>query len=147
MMADTFQLEIVTPGRKVISEQVEELQMPGKKGYLGILAGHAPLVTELAAGEITYRRAGEANPVRLAVAWGFAEVLPDKTTLLAEVAERPEEIDVEAAKKLRELALERLRGANEVEDVHRYTREYEAAQTRLEVAARAGLADMANLVP
>ena len=66
---------------------------------------------------------------------------------LAEVAERPEEIDVEAAKKLRAQALERLRGANEVEDVHRFTREYEAAQTRLEVAARSGLADMANLVP
>jgi F-type H+-transporting ATPase subunit epsilon len=146
-MAETFQLEIVTPERKVVSERVEELQMPGKKGYLGILAGHAPLVTELAAGEITYRRAGETNPVRLAVAWGFAEVLPNKTTMLAEVAERPEEIDVEAAKKLRTLALERLRGANEVEDVHRYTREYETAQNRLEVAARAGLADMANLVP
>jgi len=146
-MPDTFQLDIVTPERKVVSEQVEELQLPGRKGYLGILAGHAPLVTELAAGEITYRKAGDANPVRLAVAWGFAEVLPDKTTLLAEIAERPEEIDVEAAKKLRAQALERLRGANEVEDVHRFTREYEAAQTRLEVAARSGFADMANLVP
>ena len=52
-MADTFQLEIVTPERKVVSEQVEEIQLPGRKGYLGILAGHAPLVTELAAGEIT----------------------------------------------------------------------------------------------
>jgi len=112
-------------------------------GYLGILAGHAPLVTELAAGEISYRKPGETNPTRLAVAWGFAEVLPDKTTLLAEIAERPEEIDVEAAKKLRAQALERLRNASEVEDVHRFTREYEAAQTRIEVAARAGLADMA----
>ncbi|HEY0565830.1 MAG TPA: F0F1 ATP synthase subunit epsilon [Terriglobales bacterium] len=146
-MADTFQLEIVTPERKVVSEQVEEVQLPGKKGYLGILAGHAPLITELAAGEITYRRTGDAKEQRLAVAWGFAEVLPDKTTLLAEIAERPEEIDVEAAKKLRALALERLRSASEVEDVHRYTREYEAAQTRLEVAARAGFADMANIVP
>jgi len=146
-MPDTFQLEIVTPERKVVSEQVEELQLPGRKGYLGILAGHAPLVTELAAGEITYRKAGDANLVRLAVAWGFAEVLPNKTTLLAEIAERPEEIDVEAAKKLRAHALERLRGASEVEDVHRFTREYEAAQMRLEVAARSGFADMANLVP
>jgi F-type H+-transporting ATPase subunit epsilon len=145
-MADTFQLEIVTPERKVVSEQVEEVQLPGKKGYLGILAGHAPLITELAAGEITYR-SGDTKEQRLAVAWGFAEVLPNKTTLLAEIAERPEEIDVEAAKKLRTLALEKLRSASEVEDVHRYTREYEAAQTRLEVAARAGFADMANIVP
>lgn len=146
-MADTFQLEIVTPDRKVISEQVEEVQLPGSKGYLGILAGHAPLITELAAGEITFKGAGDAKITRLAVAWGFAEVLPDKTTLLAEIAERPEEIDVEAAKKLRAHALEMLRSANEVEEVHRYTREYEAAQTRIEVAAREGIADMANLVP
>ncbi|MBV9671080.1 MAG: ATP synthase F1 subunit epsilon, partial [Acidobacteriales bacterium] len=116
-------------------------------GYLGILAGHAPLVTELAAGEITYRRPGETQPVRLAVAWGFAEVLPDRTTLLAEIAEKPEEIDVEMAKKLRAQALERLRNASEVEDVHRYTRDYETAQNRIEVAARAGFSDMANIVP
>ncbi len=146
-MADTFQLEIVTPERKVVSDQVEEMQLPGRNGYLGILPGHAALITELAAGEITYKKAGESEVHRLAVAWGFAEVLPDKTTLLAEIAERPEEIDIEAAKKLRALALERLRNASEVEDVHRYTRDYEAAQMRLEVAARAGLADMANLVP
>jgi F-type H+-transporting ATPase subunit epsilon len=146
-MADTFQLEIVTSERKVVSQQVEAVQLPGKKGYLGILAGHAPLITELAAGEISFKTPGDSKEQRLAVAWGFAEVLPDKTTLLAEIAERPEEIDVEAAKRLRALALERLRNASEVEDVHRYTREYEAAQTRLEVASRAGLADVANLVP
>lgn len=144
---DTFQLEIVTPERKVVSEQVEEMQLPGSNGYLGILPGHAALITQLAAGEITYKKPGESEVHRLALAWGFAEVLPDKTTLLAEIAERPEDIDIEAAKKLRALALERLRNANEVEEVHRYTRDYEAAQMRLEVAARAGLADMANLVP
>jgi F-type H+-transporting ATPase subunit epsilon len=146
-MADTFQLEIVTPERMVVSEQVEELQLPGRKGYLGILAGHAPLVTELAAGEITYRKKGDANVTRLAVAWGFAEVLPTKTTMLAEVAERPEEIDVEGAKKVRAHALEKLKGAAEEQDVHHYTREYEAAEAKLEVAARAGIGDMANIVP
>jgi F-type H+-transporting ATPase subunit epsilon len=146
-MADTFLLEIVTPERKVVSEQVEEAQLPGKKGYLGILPGHAPLITELSAGAITFRRSGESREQRLAVAWGFAEVLPDKVTLLAEMAARPEEIDIEAAKKLRAHALERLRNAAEVEDVHRFTRDYESAQTQIEVAAQAGLADMANIVP
>lgn len=146
-MAETFQLEIVTPERKVVSEQVEEVQLPGRKGYLGILAGHAPLITELAAGEITYKKPGDAQVTRLAVAWGFAEVLPNKTTMLAEVAERPEDIDIEGAKKVRANALEKLKGAAEEHDVTRYTREYEAAQTQLEVAARAGISDMANIVP
>jgi len=146
-MADTFQLEIVTPERKVVSQEVTEVQLPGRNGYLGILAGHAPLITELSAGEITYTVAGEASAHRLAVAWGFGEVLPEKTTLLAEVAERPEEIDIERAKQDRARALAHLRDVTAEEDVYRYQREYETAQTRLEVAARAGLADMANLVP
>ncbi len=109
-MADTFQLEIVTPEKMVVSEQVEEVQLPGRKGYLGILAGHAPLITELAAGEITYKKPGDSKVTRLAVAWGFAEVLPNKTTMLAEVAERPQEIDIEGAKKVRAHALEKAAG-------------------------------------
>lgn len=146
-MAETFEIVIVTPERMVVSEQVEELQLPGRKGYLGILAGHAPLITELAAGEITYKKPGDTKVTRLAVAWGFAEVLPNKTTMLAEVAERPEDIDVESAKKVRAHALAKLKDATEEHDVTRYTREYEAAQTKLEVAAHAGIGDMANIVP
>ncbi len=69
----------------------EEVQIPGKNGYLGVLPGHAPLITELAVGEIIYRENGQE--FRLAVAWGFAEVLPDKVTILAETAERPSEIE------------------------------------------------------
>ena len=68
------------------------MQIPGKNGYLGILPGHAPLITELAVGEITYRKGGQTQ--HFAVAWGFAEVLPDKVTILAETAERADEIDV-----------------------------------------------------
>src|ERR1700728_293899 len=94
-MADTFQLEIVTPEKKVVETAAAEVQIPGKNGYLGVLPGHAPLITELAVGEITFRDGGQEQ--RLAVAWGFAEVLPDKVTILAETAERPSEIDVERA--------------------------------------------------
>src|SRR3954471_13802468 len=95
-MADTFQVEIVTPERKVVDDRATEMQIPGKTGYLGILPGHAPLITELSVGEIGYRdEKGQIK--RLAVAWGFAEVLPTKVTILAEVAERAEEIDVARA--------------------------------------------------
>src|SRR5678815_3693837 len=105
-MAETFQLEIVTPEKMVVKESAEELQIPGKKGYLGILPGHAPLITELAVGEITYRSGQKTG--RVAVAWGFAEVLPDKVTILAETAEKAEEIDVARAEKSRQRAEERL---------------------------------------
>ena len=90
-MADTFQLEIVTPEKKVVDTAAEEVQIPGKNGYLGVLPGHAPLITELSVGEITYRE--NATEQKLAVAWGFAEVLPNKVTILAETAERPSEIN------------------------------------------------------
>ena len=73
------------------------MQIPGKDGYLGVLAGHAPLITELSVGEITYRTGTYTE--RLAVAWGFAEVLPDKVTILAETAERAQEIDVARARR------------------------------------------------
>ena len=94
-MPDTFQLEIVTPEKMVVKDVAEEIQIPGKDGYLGILPGHAPLITELAVGEIIYRKGGQTH--YLSVAWGFAEVLPDKVTILAETAERPQEIDVKRA--------------------------------------------------
>src|SRR5215475_11880229 len=106
-MADTFQLEIVTPDRQVVDDRAEEAQIPGKGGYLGILPGHAPLITELAVGEISYRTGAQTK--RLAVAWGFAEVLPAKVTILAETAERAEEIDVERARKAKERAEQMLK--------------------------------------
>src|SRR5512143_2203053 len=105
-MAEVIQLEIVTPEKKVVETAAEEVQIPGKNGYLGILPGHAPLITELSVGEITFRSGGEAQ--HLAVAWGFAEVLPDKVTVLAETAERPSDIDVERARKAKQRAEQRL---------------------------------------
>src|SRR6478672_4902009 len=87
-MTDSFQLEIVTPEKMVVKDVAEEIQIPGKDGYLGILPGHAPLISELAVGEISYRKGGQTH--YLSVAWGFAEVLPDKVTILAETAKRAE---------------------------------------------------------
>src|SRR5260370_41911953 len=94
-MAETIQLEIVTPERQVVDDAAEEVTIPGKSGYLGVLPGHAPLITELSVGQISYKTAGQIK--RLAVAWGFAEVLPEKVTILAETAEKSAEIDVTRA--------------------------------------------------
>jgi F-type H+-transporting ATPase subunit epsilon len=131
-MPDTFQLEIVTPEKKVVDTTATEAQIPGKNGYLGVLAGHAPLITELAVGEISYRDGGEEQ--KLAVAWGFVEVLPDKVTILAETAERPSEIDVERARKAKERAEQRLTSGDTNVDVQRSLNALAKAETRLEVA-------------
>jgi F-type H+-transporting ATPase subunit epsilon len=135
-MAETFQLEIVTPEKKVVETAAEEVQIPGRNGYLGILPGHAPLITELAVGEITFRdgSASSSDEHRLAMAWGFAEVLPDKVTILAEAAERPSEIDVERARKSKERAQQRLMSGNTDVDVERALDALQRAETRLDVA-------------
>jgi|SRR5579872_805038 F-type H+-transporting ATPase subunit epsilon len=131
-MADTFQLEIVTPEKKVVDEKAAEVQIPGKNGYLGVLPGHAPLITELAVGEIKYRAGAQEE--HLAVAWGFAEVLPDKVTILAETAERPQDIDVERARRSKDRAEKRLTSGDPNVDVQRALDAIHKAETRLEVA-------------
>jgi F-type H+-transporting ATPase subunit epsilon len=133
-MAGTFQLEIVTPEKKVVDTVATEAQIPGKNGYLGILPGHAPLITELAVGEVKFHAWAEEQ--RLAVAWGFAEVLPDKVTILAETAERPNEIDVERARKAKERAEQRLTSGETNVDVERALSAIQKADTRLEVAGQ-----------
>lgn len=132
-MADTFQLEIVTPEKRVVDTAAEEVQIPGKNGYLGVLPGHAPLITELSVGEIKFRAGGQEQ--RLAVAWGFAEVLPEKVTILAESAERPNEINVERARKAKDRAEQRLVSGDTEVDVDRALDALHRAETRLEVAA------------
>jgi F-type H+-transporting ATPase subunit epsilon len=131
-MPDTFQLEIVTPEKKVVDTAASEIQIPGKNGYLGVLPGHAPLITELAVGEISFH--ADSKEQRLAVAWGFAEVLPDKVTILAETAELPSEIDVERARKSKERAEQRLTSGDTNVDVERSLDALRKAETRLEVA-------------
>src|ERR1700733_14564938 len=133
-MSDTFQLEIVTPERKGVNTTAADVKIPGKTGYLGTLRGHAPLITELAVGEVTFHSGAEEQ--RLAVAWGFAEVLPDKVTILAESAERPSEIDVERARKAKERAEQRLVSGNTEVDVERALDALHRAESRLEVAAK-----------
>ena len=133
-MADTFQLEIVTPERKILSDSATEISVPGKNGYMGILPGHAPLISELAVGEIMFKNA-VGKQLHLSCAWGFVEVLPEKVTILAENAERSEEIDVERARKAKERAEQVIKtGTNEEQlaaevDLLR-------ANTRLDVAAK-----------
>jgi F-type H+-transporting ATPase subunit epsilon len=133
-MAETFQLEIVTPEKMVVRDVAEEMQIPGKDGYLGILPGHAPLITELAVGEITYRK--ENSTHHLAVAWGFAEVLPDKVTILAETAERAEDIDTRRAQEAKQRAESALASSYTEEDFKRTSGDLKRADTRLEVAAK-----------
>ena len=89
-------LEVVTPEREVVREAVAEVQLPGFSGYLGILPGHTPLLTELGIGPLIYKKGSEHGYV--AVIGGFAEVLPERVTVLAEAAERSEEIDAARAR-------------------------------------------------
>jgi F-type H+-transporting ATPase subunit epsilon len=133
-MADTFQLEIVTPEKKVVDTPAEEVQIPAKDGYLGVLPGHAPLITELGVGELSYREG--ATEQRLAVAWGFAEVLPGKVTILAESAERPSEIDVARSRQAKERAEQRLAGGDSTVDVERALVSLQRAESRLDVAGK-----------
>ncbi len=133
-MPDTFELEIVTPEKLVVKDVAEEAQIPGKTGYLGILPGHAPLITELGVGEITYRIGGMQK--HISVAWGFAEVLPTKLTILAETAERPDEIDVTRAEKAKVRAEEELKsGATDI-DYDKVQAALERAETRIDVAKK-----------
>jgi|SRR5262249_21571577 len=142
-MAEILQLEIVTPERLVVKTATEEITIPGKSGYLGVLPGHAPLITELSVGEIAYRAEGKVE--RLAVAWGFAEVLPDRVTILAEVAEKAEEIDVVRAREEKQKAEEDLRRAGPGGNPEAQAM-LERANARLEVAAKLN-AEISHLVP
>jgi F-type H+-transporting ATPase subunit epsilon len=105
-LPEAIELQIVTPQKHVLQETVQAIEMPGKEGYLGILPGHAPLITELGIGILAYRKSGETR--YLAIIQGYAEVLPDRVIVLAEIAERAEEINVERAQTDKERAQEEL---------------------------------------
>ncbi len=128
---------MVTPERHILSEAVDSLEMPGQDGYLGILPGHAPLITELGVGILTYHQGSETR--YLTVMYGFAEVLPDRVIVLAEISERAEEIDVARATT----ALERAKadtpkaGSSEA-DWDRANAAIERAHARLQAATKAG---------
>ncbi len=128
-------LEVVTPTRVVVTEEVEEVVAPGIEGYFGVLGGHLPFISTLKTGELSYRRNGRWR--HLAVSWGYAEVRGEKVIVLAETAEKAEEIDVARAERARDRAVERLaRWGDESIDVLRAQAAFARALTRIEVAAK-----------
>jgi F-type H+-transporting ATPase subunit epsilon len=134
-MADaSLHLSIVTPERLLINDVADEIQIPGAEGYLGILPGHAPLFSELKIGELGYRKG--ANWSWLSVAWGFAEVLPDQVHVLAETAERAQEIDIERATRAKERAEKRLSQGGDEVDYNRALVALERAVVRIQVSRK-----------
>ncbi|HKY31533.1 MAG TPA: F0F1 ATP synthase subunit epsilon [Candidatus Polarisedimenticolia bacterium] len=127
-------LTVVTPERKVVDRRVDEVVLPGVQGYLGVLPGHAPLLTSLTVGEITYRQGAESHFV--AVAWGFVEVHDDQVSVLADVAERAEEIDLDRARRARDRAAERLRKGGDM-DWDRARAALDKAIIRIRIAEKA----------
>ena len=128
-------LEIVTPDRALVREEVDEVQLPGSQGYLGVLPGHTPLLTMLKVGELWYRIGQEKH--YLAIAGGFVEVLPDRVTVLAQIAERAQEIDVARAETAKQRAEERLARPSQDIDLDRARIALMKSLIRLQVAARA----------
>lgn len=128
-------LEIVTPDRALIREEVDEVVVPGSDGYLGILPGHAPLLATLKVGELWYRTGQDKH--YLAIAFGFVEVLPERVTILAQVAERAQEIDVSRAEAARKRAEERLARPVSDMDFERARIAMMKSLIRLQVASRA----------
>ena len=129
-------LEIVTPDRALVAEQVDEVEVPGSEGYFGVLPGHAPLLSSLQVGELWYRKGQEKH--YLAIAFGFVEVLPDKVTVLAHIAERAEDIDLARAEKAKARAEERVAGPRTPDlDFERARIAMMKSLIRLQVASRA----------
>jgi F-type H+-transporting ATPase subunit epsilon len=135
MAGDSIQLVIVTPERQLLSEAVREVELPGADGYLGVLPGHAPLITELGIGELTYRTTGGQTGI-LAVIRGFAEVLPDRVSVLAETAERAEDIDVQRAQVALKRAQERIAAGGENIDWDRASASLQRALVRIQVVSK-----------
>jgi F-type H+-transporting ATPase subunit epsilon len=130
-------LQVVTPERHVLSEDIDSVEMPGKDGYLGILPRHAPLLTEMGIGILTYRKGSESRS--LTIMGGYAEVLSNRVIVLAEAAERVEEIDVTRAQAALDRAKTNMPGANATEaDWDAANAAIERASVRLEAAKKGG---------
>lgn len=128
-------LELVTPDRAIVHEDVEEIELPGSEGYFGVLPGHTPLLATLGVGEMWYRRGNDK--FYLSLAGGFAEVLADRVIVLAQIAERAEDIDLARAEQARVRAEERLTRATPDLDVERARLAVLKQLTRIRVAQRA----------
>jgi len=139
MLPETIELEVVTPERHVLTETVQSLELPGREGYLGILPGHAPLITELGIGVLTYHKGAETR--YLTIIHGYAEVLPDRVIVLAEISERAEEINVERAREAAGRAQAELAKAESLDvDWERASFELQRALIRLQAAGKGGAA-------
>ncbi len=133
LLPTELQLNIVSPDRLLVRDAVSAVTVPGKGGYIGVLPGHAPLLTELVPGELSYTREGAKH--YLCVNWGFAEVLPDRVIVLVQNAEPAEEIDVKRAQRAMERAEDRLKRFSDPEiDMERAREALRRAIARLETA-------------
>jgi F-type H+-transporting ATPase subunit epsilon len=133
----SIELNIVTPDRGVVREQVDEVEIPGAQGYFGVLPGHTPMLAELAVGELWYRKGQEKT--YLAIAYGFAEVLPERVTVLATIAERADEIDVTRAEESKKRAESRLQQQARDVDYDRARAALQKSLARLQVSSRISL--------
>jgi F-type H+-transporting ATPase subunit epsilon len=129
-----LELQIVTPDRLLVREQVDEVEIPGSAGYFGVLPGHTPMLSSLAVGELWYRKG--QDKFYLSIAFGFAEVLPDRVTILARLAERAEDIDVSRAEAAKTRAQERLSQPKSDVDYERARVALMKSLIRLQVSAR-----------
>jgi F-type H+-transporting ATPase subunit epsilon len=134
-MAGTFQLQIVSADRSIVNETVDEIQVPGAEGYFGVLPGHTPLLALIGTGELWYRQGTETTYVSLS--GGFAEVQPDRVTILAQIAERADEIDIARAEAAKKRAEERLSASQGDMDFERARIALLKSIIRLQVATRA----------
>ena len=130
-----LQLQLTSPDRSLVNEQVDEVEIPGADGYFGVLPGHTPLLAMLQVGELWYRQGQEKH--YLSIAFGFAEVQPDRVTILAQIAEKPDEIDVSRAEAAKKRAEERLSKPTMDMDFERARIAMLKSLIRLQVAARA----------
>ena len=128
-------LQIVSADRSLVNEQVDEVEIPGADGYFGVLPGHTPLLAALGMGQLWYRQGQEKQ--YLAIAFGFAEVQPDGVTILAQLAERPEDIDVARAEAAKKRAEDRLGKPTMELDFERARIALLKSLVRLQVATRA----------
>ena len=134
-MADKIQLEVVTPERRVLAEPVDMVTVPGLGGELGILPGHTPLISQLQTGVLTYVAEGKSS--QLHVSGGFVEVRDDHVSVLAEVAERPDEIDAARAKLSRDQLEKQINAWSGSEDELAIAKtEFERSVVRLQLASR-----------
>jgi F-type H+-transporting ATPase subunit epsilon len=137
MLPESLELEIVTPDRHLLHDSVDWVEIPGKEGYLGVLPGHAALITELGIGVLNYRKGGETR--FLSVMEGYAEVLPDRVIVLAEISERAEEINVERTRQAAERARAEIAKTTTGDDEwQRASLALVRALVRLEAASKTG---------